>query len=287
MGKDELGLVHKETMAKLERLDADLRLQVNAVDMKRKDLESVLDVAVTEHRGDQDQLWTTMKEVRSNLRDLEVITSKHESEVAALQTATGVLPDRDKNRFDLLEEEADLSGKRHLRVEKVLGLEPLTKDNADDAKVKRKKRASTMVLGEDQLLRLAWTAWMEGMGEEKQNRILEMVPKLQEMIKMHNGMIESEKSKLHSTNDRVQSLEEDHTKLLDELQTLRKSLDIERSHWQGMTRGLQEAKKTMRTEGDGAMLPNAMRLRNALPLTRPNTTQRPLSSLVSPLPSSS
>merc|ERR1711959_256894 len=99
------------------------------------------------------------------------------------------------------------------------------------------------------------------------------------MLKMHNNLIESEKSKLHSTNDRVQSLEVDRTKLLEDLQTLRKSLDLERSHWQGMTRGLQAAKKTMHTEGDGAMLPSATRLRNALPLTRPAASR--LSSLVS------
>merc|ERR1719160_346628 len=96
---------------------------------------------------------------------------------------------------------------------------------------------------------------------------------------MHHNLLENEKSKLHSTNDRVQTLEVDHTKLLEELQTLRKSMDLERSHWQGMTRGLQAAKMTMRTEGDGEMLPSATKLRNALPpLTRPATSARPATS---------
>merc|ERR1719161_707437 len=144
-----------------------------------------------------------------------------------------------------------------------------------------------MMLGDDQLLRKAWTAWMEGKAEEKQNKIVDAVPKIEEMLKMHYNLIESEKSKLHSTNDRVQSLEGDHTKLQEELQTLRKSLDLQRSHWQGMTQGLQAAKKTMHTKGDGEMLPSAARLRNALePVTRP-ATSRPLSSLVTQLPSSS
>jgi septal ring factor EnvC (AmiA/AmiB activator) len=144
-----------------------------------------------------------------------------------------------------------------------------------------------MMLGDDQLLRKAWTAWMEAMSEAKQNQISDAVPKMQEMLKMHHNLIESEKSKLHSTDGRVRSLEADHTKLLEELQTLRKSLDLERSHWQGMTRGLQAAKKTMHKEGDGAMLPSATRLRNAMsPHSRP-ATSRTLSSLVCQLPSSS
>merc|ERR1712100_687119 len=137
-----------------------------------------------------------------------------------------------------------------------------------------------MMLGEDQLLRVAWTAWVEARLEAKQNKIADAVPQIKDVLKMHEKLIESEKSKLHSTNDRLQSLEVDHTKLLEELQTLRKSLDSERSRWQGMTRGLQAAKKTMHTEGDGEMLPHATRLRNALsPLTK--TAPSRLSSLVS------
>merc|ERR1719262_1560927 len=127
-----------------------------------------------------------------------------------------------------------------------------------------------MMLGEDQLLRKAWSAWIEGINEMKQQQQAEAIPKIQEMLKMHHNLIESEKSKLHSTHDRVQSLEEDHTRFQQEMQMMRKSQDLERSHWQGMTRGLQAAKKTMHTEGDGAMIPRATQLRNAMsPLTRP------------------
>merc|ERR1719456_2030403 len=102
-----------------------------------------------------------MKVVQRDLQDLEAIKSKH---VAAFQTTTG----EHKSRLDLLEEEAGLSGKRHLRVEKVLGLEPLTKENAD---VKQKRKTGTMMLGDDQQLRKAWTAWMEARYEAKQNEI--------------------------------------------------------------------------------------------------------------------
>merc|ERR1711904_499176 len=113
------------------------------------------------------------------------------------------------------------------------------------------------------------------MGEAKQNKIADAVPQIQDVLKMHQDLIESEKSKLHNTNDRVQSLEVDHTRLLEELQTLRKNMDLERSRWQGMTRGLQAAKKTMHTEGDGEMIPSATRLRNALPPLTDLATSRP------------
>jgi len=94
-------------------------------------------------------------------------------------------------------------------------------------------------------------------------------------LKLHSTLIESEKSKLHSTSDRVQSLEADHRKLLEELQKMRHLND---GYWKGMTRGLQKAKTTMHMEGEGEMLPKAERLRNALPsLTSP--TARPASSM--------
>merc|ERR1711937_1102176 len=144
-----------------------------------------------------------------------------------------------------------------------------------------------MMMGEDQLLRLAWTAWAEARLEAKQNQIANEVPKIHDILMKHQEMIESEKSKLHTTNDRVQSLEVDRTKLSEDMYTLRSSLDLERSRWQGMTRGLQAAKKTMHTEGDGEMLPRATQLRNALSPLKRQEKSRPLSSLVSQLPSSS
>merc|ERR1719305_1082139 len=99
------------------------------------------------------------------------------------------------------------------------------------------------MLGDDQLLRKAWSAWMEVMYEAKEKAISDAIPKMQDMLKTHFKLIESEKSRLHNTNDRVQGLEVDHTKLQEELQTLNNKLELERSHWQGLTSGLQAAKK--------------------------------------------
>lgn len=266
--KDELGLVHKETLAKMDRIDTDLRSQLRAIEAKRK----ALDVTVVEHLRTQYQRNQESQVVHRNLRDLAAITSKHESEFAAIQTATGA----DKNRLALLEEDANLSAKRHLRVEKTLGLEPMTKENAEAKKRGgAKKRASAIMLGDDQLVRKAWSAWLEAMDQAAENQISDAIPKLQEMLKMHNGLIESEKAKLHRTNDRLQSLEADHEKLQEELQTFRKSLDLERSHWQGMTRGMQAAKKTMQ----------ATRVVNAFSTQTKLATSKPLGSLVSQLPS--
>jgi len=248
--KDELGLMHKETMAKVERIDTDLRSQVSGIDSKRKNLDQTL----TENLSNQDQLWNSMKVVRGNMRDIEAITSKHELEVAALLAATGVRPEGDKgpdekdqkiqknkSKIEVLEEESELSGKRHLRVEKALGLEPLGKEKE---KRGRQKRASTMMLGEDQLLRKAWTAWMEYRVEAKQNEVQEAVPKIQEMVKIHKQEIEEIKQLLTS-NDQVKQMEADQIKLMKEVETIRKSLDLQRSHWQGMTRGLQAAKRPL------------------------------------------
>eukprot|EP00746_Dinoflagellata_sp_MGD_P152040 gnl/MRDRNA2_/MRDRNA2_83403_c0_seq14.p1 gnl/MRDRNA2_/MRDRNA2_83403_c0~~gnl/MRDRNA2_/MRDRNA2_83403_c0_seq14.p1 ORF type:complete len:507 (-),score=102.23 gnl/MRDRNA2_/MRDRNA2_83403_c0_seq14:134-1654(-) len=238
--KDELAVMHKEVEAKLERIDTDLRSQIHAIDSKGEDRECNLNKLLTlqgqQQKGD-------MNAVRRNLENLEASASKHEDEVAALQTAAELLP----VRVDKLEQEADFSSRRSRRLEQTLGLEPMTKDSVDP-KRGLKKRASTAMLGEDQLLRKAWTAWIEAMHEAKQSRTANAIPNMQEMLKMHSKVIESEKSKLHSTNDRVQSLEMDHTKLEQELRNLRRSRDLNEGHWKGMARGLQVANKTMHTE---------------------------------------
>jgi len=272
--KDDFGLLKKETLANVDKFNTDLMSQVRGIDAKRKNLDNT----VIEKIRAQDQLWSSLNVVNRNLRDLEALTSKHESQVAALQTG----------KVDQLHysEDGEFNTKRHLRVEKALGLEPMTKENADgEAKKKafKKKRASTMMLGEDQLLRKAWTAWIEARAVIKQEQIENAVPEIQKMLKMHNNLLESEKSKLHSAECRVQTLEVDHTKVLEELQAVRKNIDLDRSRWQGMTRGLQAAKKTMHSEGDGAMLPSATRLEKA----RLPPKKGPLSSLVSQLPGSS
>eukprot|EP00746_Dinoflagellata_sp_MGD_P152874 gnl/MRDRNA2_/MRDRNA2_83940_c0_seq13.p1 gnl/MRDRNA2_/MRDRNA2_83940_c0~~gnl/MRDRNA2_/MRDRNA2_83940_c0_seq13.p1 ORF type:complete len:600 (-),score=139.98 gnl/MRDRNA2_/MRDRNA2_83940_c0_seq13:129-1835(-) len=259
--KDELSRVPKETQAKLDRIDTDLRSQICAFDAKGVELNFNLHELLVTQGQQQKQ---DMKEVRCNLGDLKATASKHEGEVAALQTATGVLP----GRVHKLEQEAKFTNQRNQRLEETLGLEPL------DPKAGIKKGACSGFLGEDQLQRLAFAAWVEVLRDAKQSKLANCIPTIQEMLKMQQTLIESEKSKLHSTNDRMLSLEVDHTKLSEELQKLRKSLELNDGYWKGMTRGLQVAKRTMHTEGDGEMIPSATRLRNALP---------PLGSLSSPL----
>merc|ERR1719281_1085833 len=121
------------------------------------------------------------------------------------------------------------------------------------------------------------------MVDAKQNQIADAFPNIQQTLKMHQNLIESEQSKLHTTYGQVQELEVNHSKLLEELQKMRQNMDLNRGNWQGMIRGLQAAKKTMHMEGDGEMLPSATRLRNSLPpLSNTATSARPASSY--PLP---
>lgn len=114
--------------------------------------------------------------------------------------------------------------------------------------------------------------------EARQNEIVELFPTVQDEVKKHQTLIESEQSKLHNTTERLQNMEVNHTRLLEEVQKFRKGLDLNDGYWKGMARGLKETKQTVHEEGDGEMLPKATRLRNALP---------PLASLSTPLKQSS
>eukprot|EP00746_Dinoflagellata_sp_MGD_P152044 gnl/MRDRNA2_/MRDRNA2_83403_c0_seq4.p1 gnl/MRDRNA2_/MRDRNA2_83403_c0~~gnl/MRDRNA2_/MRDRNA2_83403_c0_seq4.p1 ORF type:complete len:497 (-),score=117.88 gnl/MRDRNA2_/MRDRNA2_83403_c0_seq4:134-1507(-) len=238
--KDELGLAQKETQAKLDGINTDLGSQISVLDKTCKDLDSNLSSQI---RTQCQQQKEDMTHVRKHLVNLDAITGKHKGEIAALQTAMEGLP----GRVDRLDKEAGYAFKRNERLEKVLGLEPMTEEELDPSRG-LKKRASTLMLSDDMLARKAWSAWMEAMKDAKNTKNANAIPDIQEMLKKHNSLIESEKSKLHSTNDRVQSLEMDHTKLEQELRNLRRSRDLNEGHWKGMARGLQVANKTMHTE---------------------------------------
>jgi len=254
----ELAQVQRETREKLHTMDKDLRSQMitEIHDFHSKGMDLNLDL--NKRLISQGQQQTEdMKDVRRSLGDLKAMASNLEGEVAALQTAKEALP----GRVYKLEQEAKLTKAGVQRVEEVLGLEPI------DPNEGLKKSACSGFLSEDMVVRKAWAAWMEAVREAKQKKIAGSIPQIQEMLQMHHKLIESETSKLHSTNDRVQSLEVDHTKLLEELQKLRKSLDLNAGHWKGMTRGLSAAKKTMHAE------------LNALPKLTGSATPRPGSSL--------
>jgi len=238
--KDDLGKTGSSWKDELGRIDTDLRSQIRAIDTKAEDLNSNVNKLITQGQQQQED----MKDVRGNLGNLEAIANKVKGELTALQTATGDLP----GRVAQLEEDATFTAKHKIpRLEKALGLEPMTKENADP-KRDLKKRASSAMLTEDQLTRKAWAAWTEAIREAKQEKTQNAIPNIQAMLKKHSELMESEKSKLHTTSNRVQTLEVDLKGFSEEMQKLRKSLDVNDGHWKGMTKGLQEAKKTMHSE---------------------------------------
>jgi len=108
--------------------------------------------------------------------------------------------------------------------------------------------------------------------EAKQNQVVELLPVLKEEVDHHTILLKQERSKLISTCERMQSLEGDHSALVMEVQKLRKGLNANNEYWKGLSQGLRETKKSVHKEGEGEMLPSAMKLRNLPPLDgRPAT----------------
>merc|ERR1719387_641815 len=109
--------------------------------------------------------------------------------------------------------------------------------------------------------------------EAKQNQIVEMFPAVQEEVKEHKVFMDKESVRLDGAFTRVDNIEQDQAELVKEVAKLRKCLELNQDYWKGLSRGLKETKRTVHTEGDGEMLPSAIRLRNALPplLERPAT----------------
>merc|ERR1712083_347280 len=101
--------------------------------------------------------------------------------------------------------------------------------------------------------------------EARQQEIFEIVPQHTQELRKQKDLIDQEQTKLASNGQRIQNLEGDHAELVNEVRKLRKGFDMNQEYWRGLSRGLKETKKTVHQEGDGEMLPNAMRLRNALP----------------------
>jgi len=269
--KDELGLVQKEAQAKLQTIETEVMSNIHDMQTKASDLDFNLNKLLRIHCERQRE---EMQDHKAIVEEYTGRVSKWEEKFNALETATGVLPQRVAH----LEEEQKFTDKKVQRLEKFCGLEPLTKMDVDP-KRGLKKRASSAMLGEDQTLRKAWSAWTDAIREEKQNSVVNSLPAIQERLKEAMNVIESEKSKLGSTNEQVQKLELDHTHTKEEVHKLRKSVDLNDGYWKGMTRGLQAAKSTMHKEGDGEMVPSATKLRNALPSLAGSPTSRPGSSL--------
>lgn len=102
--------------------------------------------------------------------------------------------------------------------------------------------------------------------ESKQNQMAELLPVLKKDVEQHASVIQQEQSKLTNTSQRVNNLEGDHAAVLLEIAKLRKGLEQNNEYWKGLSQGLKETKKTVRTDGEGGMLPNARNLRNLPPL---------------------
>mmetsp|Transcript_159354 Transcript_159354/g.297209 ORF Transcript_159354/g.297209 Transcript_159354/m.297209 type:complete len:211 (-) Transcript_159354:150-782(-) len=81
--------------------------------------------------------------------------------------------------------------------------------------------------------------------EARREAVLELVPVMSEQIKKSEGIIESEKSKLEGATQRMESLEGDHAQLVNEVQKLRKGLEVTQEYWKGFSRGLKETKKSV------------------------------------------
>lgn len=331
-----------ETLAKLSKTNLEMSSQQARMSESSLRTDEIL-------RMREQKQTEQMRDVHRILGELNALASKHTSEVSELQTATGVLAGRAQTRIEFLEEEADLSYMRNLRVERVFNLETMTKENAKSIVEPdvHMMRGSLVTDGQLNKFEEAFKSYdkdgsgsvngreigniLEGMGievdnmviqlvmkefdndgsgevnsaefcemmakmigpdgevdverymknisetalrEARQNEIVELFPKVQDEVKKHQSLIETEQSRLHGTNNRLQNLEGYHADLLKEVQQLRKDLDLNNASWKGMTRGLKETKKIVHTEGDGEMLQGTMTLRRALP---------PLASTVPPM----
>merc|ERR1712137_272892 len=103
--------------------------------------------------------------------------------------------------------------------------------------------------------------------EARQKQVTELLPALKKVVERHASIIQQEQHKLTSTFHRINNIESDQAALLHEMEKLRKGMKANNAYWKGLSQGLQETKKTVHNEGDGAMLPSASNIRNLPPLT--------------------
>jgi len=114
---------------------------------------------------------------------------------------------------------------------------------------------------EDMLRRMSETASREAM----QQKVFEIVPQHTEELQKHRQRFEEEAAKISSTDQRVKNLQDQQLEFISEMRKLRQQLELNQDCWKGLSRGLKEAHRTVHQEGEGEMLPSAMRLRSALP----------------------
>eukprot|EP00746_Dinoflagellata_sp_MGD_P152883 gnl/MRDRNA2_/MRDRNA2_83940_c0_seq8.p1 gnl/MRDRNA2_/MRDRNA2_83940_c0~~gnl/MRDRNA2_/MRDRNA2_83940_c0_seq8.p1 ORF type:complete len:633 (-),score=161.14 gnl/MRDRNA2_/MRDRNA2_83940_c0_seq8:129-2027(-) len=126
--KDAHDVVRKESQVSLNKLNVEIAKQNAQIDENDRNVHRLFNLQDQKHAAD-------MQNVRREISDLSDLTGKLPAQVAALESAMGVqIPGQEPvgpSRIDLLEEEGELAYKRTLRLERVLQLDPMTKENAD------------------------------------------------------------------------------------------------------------------------------------------------------------
>eukprot|EP00746_Dinoflagellata_sp_MGD_P007078 gnl/MRDRNA2_/MRDRNA2_113979_c0_seq1.p1 gnl/MRDRNA2_/MRDRNA2_113979_c0~~gnl/MRDRNA2_/MRDRNA2_113979_c0_seq1.p1 ORF type:complete len:654 (+),score=138.45 gnl/MRDRNA2_/MRDRNA2_113979_c0_seq1:106-1962(+) len=337
---DAHDVIHDETRARVNKLDLNLASHTARTVENGENFNKLL-------KAQEQKFMTEVNDVRVAVGEAATGVSKNKREIEELQGVVGHPTPKDgKNKIQLLEDEMDLNLKRNQRVEKILGLEPLTKENADgeagmtlkggilltDKQIKQFEdtfqrydadgsgNISTQEVG-DVLKSLGHTvaidivqilvdeidldhsgeinfdefcalmskmlgpdgqvdvdSYMKRMSdaanrEAKQNEIVEKFPAVTQEIEKHTGLIAQESQRLTTTSEKLEGLAGDHLTLVAEVEKLRKATELSQQYWKGLSRGIKNTKATALKEGEGELVPSAMRLRQMLPSLgdRPNT----------------
>lgn len=122
---DAHDVIHDETRAKVNKLDVNIANHTARTVENAENFNKLIKM--------QEQRFTTdINDVRRVLGDATAGVSKHKRQIQELEVVVGYPHPADtKNKIALVEDEQDLAFKRSVRLEKILGLEPLTKENAD------------------------------------------------------------------------------------------------------------------------------------------------------------
>eukprot|EP00746_Dinoflagellata_sp_MGD_P167614 gnl/MRDRNA2_/MRDRNA2_98391_c0_seq1.p1 gnl/MRDRNA2_/MRDRNA2_98391_c0~~gnl/MRDRNA2_/MRDRNA2_98391_c0_seq1.p1 ORF type:complete len:648 (+),score=146.62 gnl/MRDRNA2_/MRDRNA2_98391_c0_seq1:61-1944(+) len=122
---DQQNVKIQETLAKLGQIEGQHAKQLARLDENSLRTDQILRIQDQRHLDH-------VQDMHRHLGELGKFASLHTQEIRELQTATGVFPGFAQSRIDVLEEEAALSYKQNGRLEKVLKLQPMTKENADE-----------------------------------------------------------------------------------------------------------------------------------------------------------
>jgi len=325
----------QDALASQDMLHRETRSRLNKAEATLTDTE-VSTAQFTENIRD---LMNTVKnvrdvsEMRNNISNLMMQVTKHGPEISALQAAIGGV--RGKTYIQTLQEQSLLLMRRSDRMEMILGLEPLTMDNLEDATnatvirgvVFKKHQVSTFQetfekfdedqsgeisteeiqvalrnLGHDPPMDLLqkmvddvdldksgqicfeeFCILCAGMLDEngkvdpskmmetlqsnktapaKQRLVYDTVMDHDDKLQRQQDQMQHTHAKTENNIVRLSGLEADTAELLNEVNKLRKGLELNKEYWKGLSKGLKETKSTVHREGEGEMLKYN---RNSLP----------------------